>query len=71
MSGSRGREFKSRQPDKRYHAGLFADDLDRVADQLDRAFTKLDANQMRTAKPSRQSNQGVLPFENPPEQGTG
>jgi integrase len=31
------------------YAGLFADDLDRVADQLDQAFTKLNADQMRTA----------------------
>jgi hypothetical protein len=30
------------------YAGLFADDLDGVADQLDRAFTKLNADQMRT-----------------------
>jgi hypothetical protein len=35
-------------------------DLDRVADQLDRAFTKL------TARRPSQPNQGVLPFENSP-----
>ena len=30
------------------YAGLFADDLDAVADRLDRAFAKLNADQMRT-----------------------
>jgi hypothetical protein len=37
-------------------AGLFADDLDGVADQLDRAFAKLNADQMRTARLPSQSN---------------
>jgi hypothetical protein len=46
------------------YAGLFADDLDGVADQLDRAFTKLSADQMRTARRPSQANQGLLPFEN-------
>ena len=53
------------------YAGLFADDLDAVADQLDRAFTKLNADQVRTAGGSSQSNQGVLPFENSPKQAAG
>ena len=30
------------------YAGLFADDLDTVADRLDQAFAKLNADQMRT-----------------------
>ena len=50
------------------YAGLFADDLDGVADQLDRAVTKSKADQMRTPGSPSQSNQGVLPFEYPPEQ---
>jgi Phage integrase family len=53
------------------YAGLFADDLDTVADQLDRAFAKWNADQTRTAGRSSQSNQGVLPFENSPEQPAG
>jgi hypothetical protein len=53
------------------YAGLFADDLDQVADQLDRAFTKLNADQMRTARHPSQPNQGVLPFENSPEHAAG
>jgi hypothetical protein len=53
------------------YAGLFADDLDRVADQLDRAFTKLNADQMRTARRPSQSAQAILPFENSPEQAAG
>jgi site-specific recombinase XerC len=53
------------------YAGLFADDLDAVADQLDRAFTKLNADQMRTARRPSQSSQGVLPFESSPEQSAG
>ena len=53
------------------YAGLFADDLDEVADQLDRAFIKLNADQMRTARRPSQSSQGVLPFENLPEQASG
>jgi hypothetical protein len=40
------------------YAGLFADDLDAVADQLDRA-SKLNAHQTRTIKLSSQPNQGV------------
>ena len=53
------------------YAGLFADDLDTVADQLDRAFAKLNADQMRTKRRPKRSNQGALPFENLPEQGAG
>jgi integrase len=53
------------------YAGLFADDLDAVADQLDRAFTKLNADHMRTARRPSQSSQGVLPFENSTEHAAG
>jgi integrase len=65
------------------YAGLFADDLDAVADRLDRAFAKLNADrldrafaklnadQMRTKRRTSRSDQTELPFENPPEQGTG
>ena len=53
------------------YAGLFADDLDVVADRLDRAFVKLNADQMRTKRRTSRSEQTELPFENPPEQGTG
>ena len=53
------------------YAGLFADDLDAVADRLDRAFVKLNADQMRTKRSMSRSDQTELPFENPPEQGTG
>jgi integrase len=53
------------------YAGLFADDLDRVADQLDRAFTKLNADQMRTARRPSDANQNLLPFENFSEQPAG
>jgi Phage integrase family len=52
-------------------AGLFADDLDAVADRLDRAFVKLNADQTRTKQRTGRSDQTELPFENPPEQGTG
>jgi integrase len=52
------------------YAGLFADDLDAVADRL-RAFVKLNADQMRTKRRTSRSDQTELPFENPPEQGTG
>ena len=31
------------------YAGLFADNLDEVADRLDQAFVKLNADQVRTA----------------------
>jgi hypothetical protein len=53
------------------YAGLIADDLDAVADQLDPAFTKLNADQTRTAGRSSQSNQGVLPLEISREQAAG
>ena len=53
------------------YAGLFADDLDAVADRLDRAFAKLNADQMRTKRRPSRSRPDELPFENPPEQGTG
>ena len=52
------------------YAGLFADDLDAVADRLDRAFVRLDADQMRT-KRRRRSVQTELPVGNPPKQGIG
>jgi hypothetical protein len=44
------------------YAGLFADDLDTVADQLQRAFAKPNAGQ--TA--SEAVNQAALAFENSP-----
>ena len=53
------------------YAGLFAYDLDAVADRLDRAFGKLNADQMRTKHRTSRSDQTELPFENPPEQCTG
>ena len=53
------------------YAGLFADDLDAVADRLDRAVVKLNADQMWTKRRTSRSDQTELPFENPPEQGTG
>jgi integrase len=53
------------------YAGLFADDLDAVADRLDRAFVKLNADQMRTKRRTSRSAQTELPFGDPPEQGTG
>ena len=53
------------------YVGLFADDLDAVADRLDRAFVKLNADQVRTERRTSRSDQTELPFENPPEQGTG
>jgi hypothetical protein len=48
------------------YAGLFADDFDGVADQLDRTYTKFECDQRTTRLPS-QSNQGVLPFKNSPD----
>ena len=53
------------------YVGLFAGDLDAVADRLDRAFVKLNADQMRTKRRTSQPNQAVLPFENPSQQATG
>jgi|SRR5215211_3189824 len=53
------------------YAGLFADDFVGVADQLDCAYTKFECDQMLTTRLPSQSNQGVLPFENSPEQATG
>jgi integrase len=53
------------------YAGLFADDLDTVADQLDWAFAKLNADQMRTNQHPKRPNQAVLPFENPSKQNAG
>jgi hypothetical protein len=52
------------------YAGLFAD-LDTVADQLDRDFAKLNADQMRTKRRSKPSNQAALPFQALPEQAAG
>jgi hypothetical protein len=43
------------------YAGLFADDLDAVADRLDGAFAKLNADQMRTKQRPDRSNQGTAP----------
>jgi hypothetical protein len=48
------------------YAGLFADDLDAVADRLDRALAKLNADQMRTERRPSRSNQAVLPSRIPP-----
>jgi integrase len=53
------------------YAGLFADDLDTVADQLDRAFARTNADQMRTNQRLNRRNQAVLPFEIPPGQASG
>src|SRR5215207_1466364 len=53
------------------YAGLFADDLDAVADRLDRALAKLNADQMRTERRPSRSNQAVLPLENPSAQAAG
>ena len=49
------------------YAGLFADDLDAVADQLDRTFAKTNADQARSNRRLEQQRQAVLPFESPPE----
>jgi integrase len=49
------------------YAGLFADDLDTVADQLDRALAKLNADQMRTERSPKRPDQAALPFETLPE----
>ena len=53
------------------YAGLFADDLDAVADQLDRAFARTSADQMRTRRLPDRQNQSALPFGQPPEQAAG
>jgi hypothetical protein len=53
------------------YAGLFADDLDAVADQLDRAFARTNADQMRTHRRLEQPNQAALPFEKPAEPAAG
>ena len=53
------------------YAGLFADELDTVADQLDRAFAKLNADQMRTKRRPKPSIRAVLPFGTLPVQGDG
>ena len=53
------------------YAGLFADDLDTVADQLDRAFARTNTNQIRTNRRPDRRNQAALPFEKPPEQVAG
>jgi hypothetical protein len=53
------------------YAGLFADDLDGVADRLDQAFAKLNADQMRTKQHPNRPNQAALPFEHPTEQNAG
>jgi len=53
------------------YAGLFADDLDTVADQLDQAFAKLNADQMRTKRRPKRPDQAKLPLENSPEQAAG
>jgi integrase len=53
------------------YAGLFADDLDTVADQLDRAFVKSNADQMRTSRRRDRRDQALLPFEIPPGQAAG
>src|SRR4029434_1280963 len=43
------------------YAGLFADDLDGVADQLDRAYTRLNAEQMRTPRAEASSIKACCP----------
>ena len=53
------------------YAGLFADDLDAVADQLDRAFARTNADQARSNRRPEQQRQAVLPFENPPDHAAG
>ncbi len=53
------------------YAGLFADDLDAVGDQLDRTFARTNADQVRTDRRLEQPNQAALPFEKPPEQAAG
>jgi len=53
------------------YAGLFADDLDAVADQLDRAFAKTNADQAPSNRRPEQQRQAVLPFENPSEHAAG
>jgi hypothetical protein len=53
------------------YAGLFADDLDAVADLLARAFAKTNAGPNATRRPPDRQNQAVLPFGNPPEPAAG
>jgi site-specific recombinase XerD len=53
------------------YAGLFPDDLDTVASQLDQAFPKTNADQMRTNRSLGRRNQAVLPIEIPPGQAAG
>ena len=48
------------------YAGLFADDLDAVADRLDRAFVKLMRTRCGPNGARADSDQTELPFENPP-----
>jgi integrase len=52
-------------------AGLFADDLDAVADQLDRAFARTNADQMWTSRRLDRRDQAVLPLDIPPGQAAG
>jgi hypothetical protein len=51
------------------YAGLFADDLDAVADRLDGAVAKLNADQMRTKRRTRRSDHTELPFREPARTG--
>ena len=53
------------------YAGLFADDLDAVADRLYRGVREIECGQMRTKRRTSRSDQTELPFDNPLEQGTG
>jgi hypothetical protein len=51
------------------YAGLFADALDAVADRLDRALAKLNADQMRTERRPSRVKPGRAALENPSAQG--
>jgi hypothetical protein len=53
------------------YAGLFADDLDTVADQLDRVFAKLNADEMLAKPRQKRSYRPALPLQTLLEQAAG
>jgi hypothetical protein len=53
------------------YAGLFADALDAVADRLDRALAKLNADQMRTERRPSRVKPGRAALENSSAQAAG
>jgi integrase len=53
------------------YADLYADDLDAVADRLDRAFARTTAAQARSNRRPEQQRQAVLPFKNASDHAAG